>query len=53
LRGWTIRPLSPNGDWVLLFHGVSDNRSGVLGQAELVGKSRIDECAPDRFCVLL
>jgi uncharacterized protein len=36
LRGWTIRPLSPNGDWVLLFHGVSDNRSGVLGQAEFL-----------------
>ena len=36
LRGWKIRPPSPNGDWVLLFHGVSDNRSGVLGQAEFL-----------------
>ena len=36
LRGWKIRPRAPNGDWVLLFHGVSDNRSGVLGQAEFL-----------------
>ena len=36
LRGWTIRPPSPNGDWVFLFHGVSDNRTGVLGQAEFL-----------------
>jgi alpha-beta hydrolase superfamily lysophospholipase len=36
LHGWKIRPGSPNGDWVLLFHGVSDNRTGVLGHAELL-----------------
>jgi uncharacterized protein len=36
LRGWKVRPASPNGDWVLLFHGVSDNRSGVLGAAEIL-----------------
>jgi uncharacterized protein len=36
LRGWKIRPASPNGDWILLFHGVSDNRTGVLGAAELL-----------------
>lgn len=36
LRDWKIRPSSPNGDWVLLFHGVSDNRTGVLGHAELL-----------------
>jgi alpha-beta hydrolase superfamily lysophospholipase len=36
LRGWKIRPPSPNGDWMLLFHGVSDNRTGVLGQAEFL-----------------
>jgi uncharacterized protein len=36
LRGWKIRPPSPNGDWVLLFHGVSDNRTGVLGHAEFL-----------------
>lgn len=36
LRGWKIEPLSANGDWVLLFHGVADNRAGMLGHAELL-----------------
>jgi pimeloyl-ACP methyl ester carboxylesterase len=36
LRGWKITPPSPNQDWVLLFHGVSDNRSGVLGHGEFL-----------------
>jgi fermentation-respiration switch protein FrsA (DUF1100 family) len=36
LRGWKIVPSSPNGDWVLLFHGVSDNRTGDLGHAEFL-----------------
>ncbi len=33
LRGWKVRPASPNGAWVLVFHGVADNRMGVLEQA--------------------
>ena len=36
LRGWKVRPAQPNGDWVLLFHGVSDNRTGVIGHAEFL-----------------
>jgi uncharacterized protein len=36
LRGWKVRARSPNGDWILLFHGVSDNRTGDLGHAELL-----------------
>jgi uncharacterized protein len=36
LRGWKVRARSPKGDWVLLFHGVSDNRTGDLGHAELL-----------------
>jgi len=36
LCGWKVRPAAPNGDWVLLFHGVSDNRTGVLGHAEFL-----------------
>jgi uncharacterized protein len=36
LRGWRVRPLQSNGDWVLLFHGMSDNRTGMLGQAQLL-----------------
>jgi alpha-beta hydrolase superfamily lysophospholipase len=33
LRGWKVRTAQPNGDWVLLFHGVADNRIGVLEHA--------------------
>jgi uncharacterized protein len=36
LRGWKVVPRSASGDWVLLFHGVSDNRTGDLGHAELL-----------------
>ena len=36
LRGWKIRARSTNGNWVLLFHGVSDNRTGVLGHSEFL-----------------
>src|ERR1700687_1347076 len=36
LRGWKIRPKNPNGNWVLLFHGVADNRVGVIGPSEFL-----------------
>jgi alpha-beta hydrolase superfamily lysophospholipase len=36
LRGWKVRAVNPNGNWVLLFHGVADNRIGVVGQAEML-----------------
>lgn len=36
LRGWRVTPPNANGSWVLLFHGVADNRVGVIGQAELL-----------------
>jgi alpha-beta hydrolase superfamily lysophospholipase len=36
LRGWIVRPDHPNGDWVLLYHGVADNRVGVVGQSEFL-----------------
>jgi alpha-beta hydrolase superfamily lysophospholipase len=36
LRGWKVRAEKPNGSWVLLFHGVSDNRIGVIGQSEFL-----------------
>lgn len=36
LRGWKVRPAQPNGSWVLLFHGVADNRVGVVGQSEFL-----------------
>jgi fermentation-respiration switch protein FrsA (DUF1100 family) len=36
LRGWKIRSAAPNGDWVLLFHGVGDNRAGTSVFAEFL-----------------
>lgn len=39
LRGWKARPPVPNGDWVQLFHGVSDNRTGMNGYAEFLLRS--------------
>jgi alpha-beta hydrolase superfamily lysophospholipase len=36
LRGWKVTPLNSNGSWVLLFHGVADNRVGVIGQSEFL-----------------
>jgi len=36
LRGWKVPSTSANGDWVLLFHGVSDNRTGMTGQAAML-----------------
>src|SRR5260370_28475392 len=36
LRGWKVRPKNPNDSWVLLFHGVADNRVGVIGQSEFL-----------------
>jgi uncharacterized protein len=36
LRGWKVRPQDPNGSWILLFHGVADNRVGVVGQAHFL-----------------
>jgi len=39
LRGWKVRPPNPNGSWVLLFHGVADNRVGVIGQSEFLLKA--------------
>jgi alpha-beta hydrolase superfamily lysophospholipase len=36
LRGWKVRPKNPSGNWVLLFHGVADNRVGVIGQSEFL-----------------
>jgi len=36
LNGWQIQPERWNGDAVLLLHGQSDNRAGMLGPAELL-----------------
>lgn len=36
LRGWRVRPAQPNGAWVLVFHGVADNRYGTTEHARLL-----------------
>ena len=36
LRGWKVRTTKPSGDWVLVFHGVADNRMGVLEHARIL-----------------
>lgn len=36
LRGWIVRAAQPNGNWVLLFHGVGDNRIGVVTHSEFL-----------------
>ena len=36
LRGWKVHAESPNGDWVMLFHGQSDNRVGTISYADFL-----------------
>jgi len=36
LRGWKVRAARPNGSWVLVFHGVADNRYGMSEHARLL-----------------
>jgi uncharacterized protein len=36
LRGWKVRAANPNGAWVLAFHGVGDNRIGVVEHSEIL-----------------
>jgi uncharacterized protein len=36
LRGWSIRPRNGSGKAVILLHGLSDNRLGMIGYAELL-----------------
>jgi uncharacterized protein len=35
LRGWLLRPRQGNHDFVILLHGLSDNRMGMIGYAEI------------------
>lgn len=35
LRGWFVRPKESNGNAVILLHGITDNREGMAGYAEL------------------
>ncbi len=35
LQGWFARPAQARGDAIILFHGIGDNRQGMMGIAEL------------------
>jgi uncharacterized protein len=39
LCGWKVRAAKPNGSWVLVFHGVADNRYGMTEHARLLLQS--------------
>ncbi len=49
MKGWKVRPGVANGDWVLLYHGVSDNRTGVLGHAEFLLRQGYSKHRDDGF----
>jgi uncharacterized protein len=36
LRGWKVRAANPNGKWVLLLHGRSQNRLSMMGYARML-----------------
>lgn len=36
LRGWKVRAQTPNGNWVLLFHGIVDNRAEMASFADFL-----------------
>lgn len=47
LKGWYVRPQAFNGDAVVLMHGITDNREGVAGYAELFLKHGYAVLLPD------
>jgi fermentation-respiration switch protein FrsA (DUF1100 family) len=47
LRAWSIRPLHGNGDAVILLHGHTDNRIGMLGNADLLLHHGYSVLVPD------
>jgi alpha-beta hydrolase superfamily lysophospholipase len=47
LRAWSIRPRSWNGDAVILLHGQGDNRTGMLGVAQMLLRHRYAVLLPD------
>jgi hypothetical protein len=47
LRAWSIRPLHGNGDAVILLHGHTDNRAGMLGNADLLLRHGYSVLLPD------
>ena len=47
LRAWSIRPSYGNGDAVILLHGHTDNRIGMLGNADLLLRHGYSVLLPD------
>jgi dipeptidyl aminopeptidase/acylaminoacyl peptidase len=47
LQAWFVHPANANGDVVMLFHGVGDNRQGMMGFAELFLSNRFAVLVPD------
>jgi uncharacterized protein len=47
LRAWNIRPAHGNGDAVILLHGHTDNRAGMLGNADLLLRHGFSVLLPD------
>jgi len=47
LQAWLIRPHRGNGDVVILLHGLSDNRIGMIGYAELLVNHGFTVLLPD------
>jgi len=47
LRAWAIRPHRPNGDSVILLHGLGDNRIGMTGYAQLLLAHGFNVLLPD------
>lgn len=37
-----MRATNPNGSWVITFHGVADNRIGVVSQSEILLRAGYD-----------
>jgi uncharacterized protein len=47
LKGWLIRPVRDNGSAVILLHGMSDNRGGMIGYAQLLLLAGYSVLLPD------
>lgn len=47
LRGWFLRPTQANGSTVILLHGVSDNRLGMLGYGRWLLANHYSVLLPD------
>jgi len=47
LRAWNIHPHDPSGEAVILLHGLSDNRVGMTGYAQLFLRHHFSVLLPD------